>query len=95
MRDLSFLGRPLPAAFASRVVALAPGGARPYVAAEWRDTLVFVERGEIELETVSDGPRRFASGDVLWLSGLPVRALHNPGDEPAVLVAVSRRTSHG
>jgi hypothetical protein len=95
MGHLSFLGRPLPAAFALRVVALAPGGARRYVAAEWRDALVVVERGEIEVETVGDGPRRFATGDVLWLSGLPVRALHNPGGVPAVLVAVSRRTNEG
>jgi hypothetical protein len=26
----------------------------------------------------------------LWLAGLPLHALHNHGDEPAVLVAVSR-----
>lgn len=88
---LSFLGRPLPAEFRLHVVAVAPGGARPYEAAEWRDALVLVERGEIELETVRDGSRRYACGDVLWLTGLPLRALRNRGGEPAVLVAVSRR----
>ena len=86
----SFLERPLPAAFRLHVVAVAPGGTRPYEAAEWRDALVVVERGEIELETVRDGTRRYVSGDVLWLTGLPLRALRNRGREPAVLVAVSR-----
>jgi hypothetical protein len=28
---------------------------------------------------------------VLWLVGQPLRALHNRGREPALLVAVSRR----
>ena len=32
----------------------------------------------------------FGRGDLLWLEGVPLRALHNPGAEPAVLVAVSR-----
>jgi quercetin dioxygenase-like cupin family protein len=77
-------------AFDVHVVAVAPGDARPYEPAEWRDALVVVERGEIELETVSDGTRRYVRGDVLWLSGLPLRALRNRGGEPAVLVAVSR-----
>jgi hypothetical protein len=92
---LSFLGRPLPPGFRLHVVALAPGRARPYDAAEWRDALVVVERGEIELETVGDGYRAFERGDVLWLNGLPVRALHNRGGRPAVLVAVSREPYTG
>jgi len=28
---------------------------------------------------------------MLWLTGMPLRALRNPGAEPAVLVAISRR----
>jgi hypothetical protein len=87
---LSFLGRPLPPAFELRVVAIAPGRARAYHEGEWRDALVFVERGEIELESACGSPR-FARGDVLWLIGLPLRALKNPGREPALLVAISRR----
>ena len=79
--------------FRLRFVAVAPGGTRPYDPAEWRDALVVVERGEIELETVRDGTRRYVCGDVLWLSGLPLRALRTRGSEPAVLVAVSRGTT--
>jgi hypothetical protein len=34
---------------------------------------------------------RFGPGSVLWLFGLSLRALHNRGTEPALVVAVSRR----
>jgi hypothetical protein len=88
---LSFLGRPLPPAFELRTFVVPPDGERPYDRADWHGALVVVERGEIELEW-RDGPRRrFARGAVLWLSDLPLRALHNRGREPAMLAAVSRR----
>jgi len=79
------------AAFDVRVVEVAPGGERPYDGAEWAGALVVVDRGEIELECPDGRRPRFAGGAVLWLGGLPVRALRNPGPVPAVLVAVSRR----
>jgi hypothetical protein len=59
--------------------------------AVWRNALVVVERGEVELEFRRGSRLCFRRGDVLWLTGLPVRALCNPGQEPALLVAVSRR----
>jgi quercetin dioxygenase-like cupin family protein len=79
------------AAFDVRVVQLPPGAERASHEAEWRDALVVVDRGEIELDCVGGSRRRFGSGAVLWLDGLPLRALRNPGAEPAVIVAVSRR----
>jgi hypothetical protein len=88
---LSFLGRRIPPAFELRVVAVAPGRDRAYREAEWRDAIVIVERGQIELESSRGGRRCFGRGDVLWLIGLPLRALHNPGRAPALLVAISRR----
>jgi hypothetical protein len=87
---ISFLGRPLPPAFRLRAIAVAPGRARAFDDTEWRDALVVVERGEIELEFLTAGRRRYGRGDVLWLNGLSLRALHNRGLEPAVLVAVRR-----
>jgi hypothetical protein len=33
---------------------------------------------------------RFVPGDMLWLTGLPLRELQNPGADPVVLVAVRR-----
>jgi hypothetical protein len=88
---LSFLDRRLPPTFRVRAIAIEPGGARVYDEVEWRDTIVLVERGAIELECVDGGRSRFGRGDVLFLVGLPLRAVRNPGPEPAVLVAVSRR----
>jgi hypothetical protein len=89
---LSFLGRRLPPGFELRVATIAPGRQRTSAEDEWRDALVVVERGQIELVCLGGSRHRFGRGDVLWLSGLPLRALRNPGVEPAVLVAVSRRT---
>jgi hypothetical protein len=73
-----------------RVVVVPPGRGRAYDAAEWRDALVLVERGRIELCGTGGGRLSVGAGAALWLAGLPLRELHNPGPEPAVLVAVTR-----
>jgi quercetin dioxygenase-like cupin family protein len=78
-------------AFMLRAVSVAPGAERAYDEHEWRDALVAVTGGEIELEWLSGTSHRFGRGDLLCLSGLRLRALSNPGREPALLVAVSRR----
>jgi hypothetical protein len=96
---LSFLGRPLPGWFEVRVVVVvvAPGRERAFDDAEWRDALVVVERGEIELECLGGTCWRFGRGDVLWLIGLPVRTLHPPsasfGD--ALIASASAQVSGG
>lgn len=87
----TFLGRRLAPAFALRIVVVAPGRSRAYDATEWRGAIVVVERGAIELEGLGGSRRRFGRGAVVWLAGLPLRALRNRGREPLVLVAVSRR----
>jgi len=87
---LTFLGRQLDPAFERRVIVVAPGDWRAYDDTEWQDALVVVERGEIELEMRTGSRRRFGSGDVLCLAGLPLRALHNRKQEDTLLVAVSR-----
>jgi quercetin dioxygenase-like cupin family protein len=89
---LSLLGNGPGPGFDLRVVTIAGGATRPYRAPEWTDALVVVERGEIELEGLGGGRTRFGRGDVLCLGAVPLRALHNPGPRPALLVAVSRRT---
>ena len=88
---LSFLGRRLSPSFVSRMITIPVGRSRLYDAAEWEDSLVVVERGEVHLECRAGRFRPFASGEVLWLVGLPLRALHNRGTEPVVLMSVSRR----
>lgn len=89
--DLPFLRGPLPAVFRRRTVVVEPGGRRPYDYAEWQDELVVVEHGRLDLECHNGGIRSFPTGAVLCLAGLPLRALHNRGTDPTVLVAVSRR----
>ena len=89
--QISFLGRMLPPGFDMRVVVVDPGDTRAYREADWCDALVVVERGNIQLEASGGGRRDFAAGDVLCLVGVSLRALHNRGPEPAVLVAVSRK----
>jgi hypothetical protein len=80
-------------AFERRQVAVPPGGERPYDSSEWDDALVIVTSGVIELEGLSGRRWRFPRGAMLWLTDLPVRALHNPGEETAELTAVSRPIS--
>jgi hypothetical protein len=88
---LTFLGRQLSPSFERRAISVAPGSARAYVESDWADALVVVERGEIELECLDGGRQRFVTGDSLWLCDQPLKLIRNPGDEPALLVAVSRR----
>ena len=79
-----------PPGFEIRAVTIGPRGERAYDDAEWRDALVFVERGEVELEWLSGASCCVVRGDVLWLKGLPLRRLRNRRLEPAHLIAVSR-----
>jgi quercetin dioxygenase-like cupin family protein len=88
---ISFLGAELPPGFELELVSVEPGATRPYRDADWWDSLVVVEHGQVELECVRGGRRRFVEGAVMWLAGLPLVALHNPGPEPVLLAAVSRK----
>ena len=89
---LSFLGNTIPAGFRRRPVVIAPGRELAYVAADWSDALVIVESGVVELEAGSGARIRLTEGAVLWLAALPLRMLRCAGEEPAILVAVSRIT---
>ena len=71
-------------------MAVAPGATCAYDEADWRGALVVVERGRIELEGLSGSRLSVERGAVLWLVGLPLRALHNHGREPAVMIAFTR-----
>jgi mannose-6-phosphate isomerase-like protein (cupin superfamily) len=76
--------------FDVRRIVFAPGAERRYHESEWRDAIVVVESGWLELECDSGSSRHFGSGAVLWLIGLPLRVLRNVGTVPTVLVTVSR-----
>lgn len=88
--SLSFLQLPLPRTVDLRLVAIPPGGSKPFMAEEWDDSLVVIEQGSVELECIRGGRRAFVTGSVMFLSGLPLRTIHNPGAKPALLAAVSR-----
>jgi quercetin dioxygenase-like cupin family protein len=76
--------------FRRRVVELAPGEGLEIDADRWRDALVLLESGEVELECAAGERSRFAAGAVLCLPP-PVRFLRNNGSEPARLITISRR----
>jgi hypothetical protein len=83
-------------AFERRAVVVAPGEARPFDAAEWRDALVTVEHGAIEAQPADGGaPVRFVRGDVVALDGRDLRALRNPGTREAALLVVRRVGGEG
>ena len=77
--------------FRRRVVDVAPGEELDLDTDRWRDALVVLESGEVELECVAGGRSRFAAGAVLCLLP-PVCVLRNTNSEPARLIAISRRT---
>jgi quercetin dioxygenase-like cupin family protein len=77
--------------FRRRVVELAPDGELDMDAHRWRDALVLLESGQVELECAAGECCRFAAGSVLCLPP-SVRFLRNSGNEPARLIAISRRT---
>jgi hypothetical protein len=64
-----------------------------YDEAEWRDALVIVERGSIDIESHSGRRLRLEAGTLFSLTHLSVKALYNVGEEPLVLIAISRRTA--
>jgi hypothetical protein len=82
---------PLPAGIRRRSLVIPPGGHHAYRPSDWKEAIVMVKRGEIELECPGQPPRRFGQGDLLWLGGLGAGAIRNPGPGTAVLVAVSKQ----
>ena len=76
--------------FRKRELELAPGEVLRVDARVWRDAIAFLENGEVELECSAGERSRFAIGAVLCFPA-PVRFLRNSSDEPARLIAISRR----
>lgn len=94
LRGLSLLDRPQPPGFVLRVVTMEPRQTLPLEPWRWRDALVSVERGCVELTSRTGICLRFGRGDLLCLDRLPVASLRNPGDENTLLVALSRKPPH-
>ena len=91
MEAFSLRGRSLPPAFERRELVVESGCVLPYDEVEWRDALVVVEWGEIELESQSGACLRLGRESIVCLDGLNLKALRNSGKSTAVLTSVRRR----
>ncbi|MPZ63100.1 MAG: hypothetical protein GEU93_17785 [Propionibacteriales bacterium] len=58
--------------------------------ADWADTLVVVERGQLDVECRNGARARFDEGAILSFAGVQLRQLRNPSGGPLVLSALSR-----
>ena len=79
-------------AFVRHSVAIPPGQSLVHHDREWRDALVMLQEGVIDLESVRGSCCRLPPGAIFWPTGLQLRSVHNTGRTPAVLVAVRRHT---
>ena len=77
--------------FVRTTLILAPGRALAYDPEEWRDAIVFVTAGQIELECEEGMVACFGRGSIVCLAELPLRAVRSTGATPARLVSISRR----
>lgn len=89
VRAMPFLARGV-GGFDRHPVVIPAGGTRPYVETEWDDAFVVATRGAVELLAVDGRAATMRAGAVLCLHRLALRALHNPGHQPAVLTVVRR-----
>jgi hypothetical protein len=81
---------PLPPGFTRRVVKIPSGKHVEFEPVDWHDAIVSIERGAIELEGLTGHRYPHAAGDLVSLSGLPLRAIHAHGPDDVVLLAVAR-----
>jgi len=79
------------AAFERRRVVIAPGAEYQTYAGAWADALVMLKSGRVELECRAGARGQFQAGAVLCLAWLPLTAVRNTSNEPAVLTAIRRR----
>lgn len=91
--DLECLARTESPGFEKRIVELGPDELLPFDPAVWRDTIVFVLAGQLEVECTSGARACFRCGAILPVSPLPVRKLRNPAAAPVRLLAISRRAA--
>jgi hypothetical protein len=84
------IARSVPAGFVRREVSIAPDDEVAFDASDWRDAIVYLAVGTLEVEDTLGFRGRFESGAILCFDGMPVRAMRNAGVGPLVLVALSR-----
>jgi hypothetical protein len=88
---LRLLALALPPWFERRVITISPGEALEAGGSEWRDEIVSVEAGALDIVSVDGSVLHLDRGAVLWLDGVANVHLCGAGDEPTVLAAIRRR----
>jgi hypothetical protein len=73
-----------------RRLVLHPGETLVVDPADWTDTLIVVLGGELELTCHSGRHASFATKSILTLDGMPVRFIHNRGEQRLVLHLLRR-----
>ncbi len=87
---LDLAGRAWPN-IAARTVVVPGCSSLDYEERGWVGALVIVQSGELELETVGGARRSFGPGDILYLTGLRLRALSNRRGVDVVLQVIFRK----
>lgn len=80
---------PLPR-WSPRRVLIQPEAPRAFEPAEWRQALVVVERGMLELEWRDGNRLQFGVGDTLCMQDLGLTVLRAVGIRPTLLLVVRR-----
>jgi hypothetical protein len=88
---LSLLTIALPPWFERRTVTIAVGEELGPREASWRDELVSVEAGSLDIVSPDGTVLHLTAGAMLFLDGVAHVALRATGDVPTVLAAVRRR----
>jgi hypothetical protein len=91
--DVERLGRSASRSFSRRVIELQPGACLDHDDAFWRDAIVFLTAGELDVECSGGTGHCFRAGDILTFASLPIRRAHNSGAEPTRLLVIWRRAS--
>jgi quercetin dioxygenase-like cupin family protein len=92
-RDVARIACTAGPSFGRRVVELAPGAELAFDPAIWRDAIVFVLAGEVEVRCAGGASHRFGPGDIVCFTRLPVRTLCNGGAVPVRLLAIWRHAA--
>jgi hypothetical protein len=77
----------------SSTTTIQPADRLDYREADWAGVVVVVMRGRLHLECWSGEHASFDEGTVLFLAGLNLRYVTNPGLDPLVLRTITRDPS--
>ena len=89
-QDPLFWGSRCPPGCRSSCLVISPADGLDYDERQWVGAVVVVEHGHLQLECRSGEQACFGEGAILWLTGLNLRRIINPGLTPLVLRSIRR-----